>query len=68
MNPLSERDALYECLDWLRETVDEWYNLKVYDAHQTLAMKELVHEFECRFLLTPIRFDDKEGQDANAED
>lgn len=64
---MSEQDALYECLDWLQETVDEWYGLKVFDAHQTLALKELVHEFERRFLLAPIQFEE-EGQDANTED
>jgi hypothetical protein len=41
-------EAEAESLDWLRETVDEWYGLKVFDAHQTLALKELVHEYEKR--------------------
>lgn len=57
---MNERDMLYEAYEWLYDTVDEWYGLKVYDAHQTLALKELVHEFERRFLLTPIRFESDE--------
>jgi len=39
-------DAKADSLEWLQETVDEWYGLKVCDAHQTIALKELVHEYE----------------------
>ena len=57
---MNERDALYEYQEWLQQTVDEWYGLKVFDAHQTLALKELVHEFEKKFLYDSRRFEGEE--------
>ena len=32
--------------DWVYETVEEWYSLKVVDDRQYISLKELVHELE----------------------
>lgn len=42
--------ACSEIHEWASDTVGEWYELRVFDAHQTLALKELVWEIERRWV------------------
>lgn len=42
--------ACSDIREWASDTVDEWHGLKVFDAHQTLALKELAREMERRWV------------------
>ena len=37
-----------ELYQWAKETAEEWYKLKVVDAHQMVALQMLLHEMDKR--------------------
>lgn len=41
--------AIDDASRWIRDTVNDWYALKIFDSHQTLALKELEHAFDLNF-------------------
>lgn len=46
-------DGLEDTREWLRNVTQEWYNLKIISAEQFLPIKDLLHEFDLRFMYAP---------------
>lgn len=38
--------AMEDLYTWAYETTQEWYNLKIVDDRQMLALKDIVHELD----------------------
>lgn len=45
--------GLEDTRGWLRNVAQEWYNLKIISAEQFLPIKDILHEFDLRFMYEP---------------